>query len=158
MTVFSQSMLFLQYYIQRLMYKWHTCRLLGVQGSCTGSHGQNSGRSYTILLNSGGSCIRILARSQAFLMYCAYYSVLHSVVRVAGRSTAACLLLGPWRLIRGRPVVTHRRPCRLKWTPTRDGRWLGGTPGMGRAGIRLPVRQAPSSSTSSIMMATSAAT
>ena len=141
-----------------MLYKWHTCQLLDVCRSYTGSHGESSGRSYTILLNSGGSCIQILERSRSIVIVLCLLLVFHSVVRVAGRSTAALLILGLWRLIRDCPVGTHHSPCRLVRTMTRTGGWLGGTTGMGRAGIRSPMRQAPSSFTSSIMMATSAAT
>ena len=140
------------------MYKWHTCRLLDIHGSCIGSYGESSGRSYTILLNIGGSCTQILARSRAVFIVVCLLRVLHSVVQVTSRSTAACLLLGTCRLICGHFVVTHRCPCRLTRTPTRAGQWLGGTAGMGRTVIRLLVRQAPSSSTSLITMVTSSAT
>ena len=139
------------------MYKWHTCPLLDVRGSCAGSHGESSWRSYTILLNSGVNCIQILAHSQAIFIVLCLLIVLHSDVPVASHSTAARVLLGPWCLICDSLVVTHCHPNRPTRTTTRVGQRLGGTPGMGRAGIPLPVLQAPSSSTSLIMMATSAA-
>ena len=140
------------------MYTWHTFRLLNLRGSCTGSHWESSGRSYTILLNSEGSCIRILAHSQAIFIVLCLLIVLHSDVPVASHSTAARVLLGPWCLICDSLVVTHCHPNRPTRTTSRVGHLLGRTLGMRRTGIHLTGQQTSSSSTSSVMMATSTAT
>ena len=108
------------------------------------------------MLNSGVKCIQILAHSRAIFIVLCLLLVFHFIVRVASCSTVARLLLGHWCLICGCPIVTYRCPCRLMRTTTRARRWLGGTPGTGRAGTCLPVLQAPLSNASSNMMATSA--
>ena len=109
----------------------------------TGSQGESSGRSCTVLLNSEESCIQILAPSQAIVIVLCLLLVLNCVTKVACCSNTAQLLLRPWRLISGRPNRAHRGPSRLPRTTTRARRWISWTPETRRTGICLPVQQVP---------------
>ena len=64
----SHKNLLWQHHIQHSMNKCHDCWPLDIWDSCTKSHGESSGGSYTYLLKSGQSCIWILIFTQLMLI------------------------------------------------------------------------------------------